>query len=74
MKAIDARLRKLEAATPGHGCPECSGPLVREIIDYCPDFGDSEPAIPVCPKCGQPRDDVLILKHVIVNSREDVKR
>lgn len=65
---LQNRIARLEAAMSSDGeCPECSGQLIRAILSYCPHFGDPEPEIPVCAACGQPRGDVMVLQHVVID-------
>ena len=70
---VSRRLKKLEAALGNDsGCPKCSGPLVNEILAYCPDLGELAPQIPSCPLCGNSRADVLLIEERIVAPFEEI--
>lgn len=61
---IASRLKRLEAEfATGGGCPVCTSPI-REII--------SAPENPICPRCNQPRGDVLVIEEQIVAPFEEI--
>ena len=43
----------------------------RQVLVHRADSGAPEPEIPICPRCGQRRGDVLVIEEVVVGSREE---
>ena len=76
--SLQSRLAKLEAlATTDEGvCPECCGPGNVQLLFFCqdPEFRRPKPEIPICPRCGQPWGNVMLIEEVIVRSREELEK